>query len=368
MRTIIKNANPWMIAGLSWAIPGLGQFCVGRWLRGLIFLTLCVLFDIAYVYFILPSLIMLDYWGFFYVSVLFFSGFHILAGLDAFLCAKKSLPYDSQNPESKVWFAVFLSLVWPGLGHAYFKRWFFFVVYFAINVALLSSDLHIVACRILVQVVACIHIARSFTDAACKKDFRRFVTAVFLILFTVRIAIPVLRAEYIITGYFVQESCMAPKIKVDDMTLINRLAYLFDEPQIGDIVEINQKAVETGLDSKLRSFLKLDKSGPYTFTKRIIASGGMAVQVKEDGVYVDNLLQKSYMVDYASGPNHIKIDEALIKRIAMDQPFIVPENCFFVLGDNTKNSVDSRDFGAVPRSMIRGKVIKIYSPIGNDSK
>lgn len=331
----------------------------------MIFFTFFFLLDDVFFYLILPSLVVSSRLVFFYVSILSLNGFCILAGLDAFLCAKKKLPYGSQNLESKVWFAVFLSLVWPGLGHAYFKRWFFFVVYSAIDIAILSSSVYL---KILVRIVACIHIARSFTDTACKKDFRRFATAMFLILFTIKMAIPILRAEYIITGYSAQESCMAPTIKPGDLTLINRLVYLFDEPQIGDIVEINQKAVEAGLNPKLKGFLKLDKLWRYTFVKRIVASEGMTVQVKEDGVYVDNMLQKSYMVDYAPGPNNVKVDGEIIKRIATDQPFIVPENCFFVLGDNTKNSVDSRDFGAVPRGMIPGKVIKIHSSAEDDSK
>jgi type IV secretory pathway protease TraF len=32
------------------------------------------------------------------------------------------------------------------------------------------------------------------------------------------------------------------------------------------------------------------------------------------------------------------------------------------LGDNIGDSLDSRFFGAVPKSIIKGKVIKIYSP------
>jgi signal peptidase I len=40
-----------------------------------------------------------------------------------------------------------------------------------------------------------------------------------------------------------------------------------------------------------------------------------------------------------------------------DGPFTVPENQVFVLGDNRKQSDDSRDFGPVPLSKVIGKVL-----------
>ena len=47
-----------------------------------------------------------------------------------------------------------------------------------------------------------------------------------------------------------------------------------------------------------------------------------------------------------------------------DQKFTVPPDCYFVLGDNSKYSYDSRGWGFVPYKNIKGKVIYIWWPLG----
>jgi signal peptidase I len=42
--------------------------------------------------------------------------------------------------------------------------------------------------------------------------------------------------------------------------------------------------------------------------------------------------------------------------------YIVPEGAYFMLGDNSRNSFDSRYWGSVPRANIQGRVARIYFP------
>ena len=48
-------------------------------------------------------------------------------------------------------------------------------------------------------------------------------------------------------------------------------------------------------------------------------------------------------------------------------PLIVPEKNYFVLGDNRDNSYDSRYWGFVPDSMVRGKPMFVYYSFAPDS-
>jgi len=69
--------------------------------------------------------------------------------------------------------------------------------------------------------------------------------------------------------------------------------------------------------------------------------------------------------------------KALFRRVEIDRdihylsrgeygvpsPFSIPENCYFLLGDNSSESHDSRHYGAVRREDIVGKPFLIFSPL-----
>jgi signal peptidase I len=96
--------------------------------------------------------------------------------------------------------------------------------------------------------------------------------------------------------------------------------------------------------------------------KRIVAAGGDVVEVTE-GVLKINGKVSDYWIGSHSGLTAYGITHDK-KLLAQKGPYRVPDGEFFVMGDNIDWSLDSRDFGPVPRNAIVAKVVKVYWPLG----
>jgi len=82
--------------------------------------------------------------------------------------------------------------------------------------------------------------------------------------------------------------------------------------------------------------------------KRIVALPGETICLKEGRVWVDgDRLDERYL------PEQVITQGGWIEG----RTFEVLTDCYFVLGDNRADSVDSRDFGAIRRDWILGTVL-----------
>jgi signal peptidase I len=137
------------------------------------------------------------------------------------------------------------------------------------------------------------------------------------------------------------------KIRDGDRLIANKFIYFFTSPKRGDIVVFSIKGIE-GISQKKKDFIK-----------RVVGLPGETVEIKNGQVYInDNVLVEPEI--FETIPYIGDIGNALYGTTG--HPAKVPENCYFVLGDNSANSNDSRYWGFVPRRNIKGKAIWIYSP------
>lgn len=91
------------------------------------------------------------------------------------------------------------------------------------------------------------------------------------------------------------------------------------------------------------------KNGKEKLIKRIIGLPGEVVEYKENKLYIND---KYYEEPFLKN-NQITYDFKL-KNIDIDYK-IIPEDYYFVLGDNRTNSTDSRMLGLIHKSIIQGK-------------
>jgi signal peptidase I len=82
--------------------------------------------------------------------------------------------------------------------------------------------------------------------------------------------------------------------------------------------------------------------------KRVIGLPGETLDIHDGSVWING---QKLTENYTTGPS---------ETYGMPMPYKIPENCYFVMGDNRGNSYDSRFTGCVPRNHIIGTPVMIY--------
>jgi signal peptidase I len=354
----VSRKNPWLAASLSLLLPGTGHFYGCFFLRG----TLWLLIEISAVVLSFVSLLSTGQPLAIFLVLSSASVFLVplLSSFDSWRQVKVKAPYIN-TPGSKVdqkepWLAVFMSLLWPGLGHVYLRRWFFSFFYIALTV-LVFVVFKVWGLIVEKLVCACAIIHVYYAVGYLEQRTRPLVYFLIFMLAIVaaRVGISYL-SSICVQRAVIQENSMEPTLEETDVVVIDKVAYIFGNPQPGDIV-----AVIYGPPDSPRS---------VTIIKRIAATGGETVQFKEGRLYVDGSPRVLDVPKHHSASTVVNNINAadyeelkVLRRYGVNGPYKVCDNCFFLLGDNLEISADSRIFGSVPREAILGKVVKVILPV-----
>lgn len=141
--------------------------------------------------------------------------------------------------------------------------------------------------------------------------------------------------SFIIVNATVPTGSMENTIMPNDRIIALRLSYLFDEPQRGDIV-----------------VFKYPDDEDILYVKRVIGLPGETITIKDGRVYIDDSTEP--------------LADEYIKETPYGDfgPYEVPEDHYFMMGDNRNESKDSRYWQNtyVEKSKILGKVYIKYYP------
>lgn len=158
-----------------------------------------------------------------------------------------------------------------------------------------------------------------------------------ILIFLMALALALVVKTFLVDSRVVPSASMYPTIEVGDRVLVNKLSYVWDrEPQRGDIV-IFKAPEEMQSNSDL--------------LKRVIGLPGETIYIHDGTVYIDDIpLEEDYLNER---PNYEY------------GPVTVPEDCYFMLGDNRNNSVDAHRWqeAFTPEEDIKGKVFFRYWPL-----
>jgi signal peptidase I len=108
--------------------------------------------------------------------------------------------------------------------------------------------------------------------------------------------------------------------------------------------------------------------------KRVIGLPGETVDIRDNAVWINGQrLHETYTIGPTEPGEPMMFRGSFAENLKLSgksdiYPYRVPPDCYFVMGDNRTNSLDSRFIGCVPRANIVGTPVMIYMSIEGPSE
>ncbi|MBU0547710.1 MAG: signal peptidase I [Candidatus Omnitrophica bacterium] len=175
------------------------------------------------------------------------------------------------------------------------------------------------------------------------RDWVESIIIAFLLAMVIR--------TFVVQAFKIPTGSMRMTLREGDLILVNKFIYgakvpflnfylpALREPKRGDVI------VFVYPEDKKKDFIK-----------RLVGLPGETVEIKGGSIYI----------------NDQPAEEPIFKQIyyynrgdfsAEGQKIIVPKDSYFVLGDNSTSSKDSRYWGFVPKDNLLGQAMVIYWPL-----
>jgi signal peptidase I len=172
--------------------------------------------------------------------------------------------------------------------------------------------------------------------------------------------------SYAMVRMQVPTGSMIPAILEGDSFFVDKLTYLsgINQPEPGDIIVF----WHTSTTKSCQNGILIWRWGEFSpcrerFVKRLVAIGPAEVTISKGQIFVDGieLTDNAFDRDYVCRNSEHPDPEA--RRVDECPPFVVEDGQLFVLGDNTRNSLDSRFWGsASPADFIGEPFIRVLPP------
>ena len=172
----------------------------------------------------------------------------------------------------------------------------------------------------------------------------------------------------IIIRFFVGEirwipsGSMKPTLIEGDRIFVERFSRFYKTPERGDIRVFYPPSTELKntpwkLFSRLTGFFCKD----IAYIKRVVGMPGDKFEIKTD----ENGKSMVYINDEPYEENYIKsvYDYSICTQAMHCGPFQIPQDEYFMMGDNRGNSQDSRYWGTLHKDRFVGKAVFLFWPV-----
>lgn len=297
-----------------------------------------------------------------------------------------------KNSKRRIWVAIVLSLVMPGLGQVYCGKMARGLVLTFLNILpiplvlglfLLSDSFVMVKIALLLAFFGLMVKLFSIIDSANLakragvdyqlKDYNKWHVYFLLVLIVTggTIGSSLYLRDMCLDAFSVPTASCYPNILPGDKILANKNAYDKIDPQRGDIV------IFINPENRHEKFIK-----------RVVAIAGDTIEMKNNELYINdqklelkkldgsalnkiainNSIGNLYQETNGKTRYNIFLSDSSETTIHDFEKITIPQNHCFVLGDNRNNSYDSRNFGCVHLATIIGRADLVYWPAKDFSR
>jgi signal peptidase I len=156
----------------------------------------------------------------------------------------------------------------------------------------------------------------------------------------IAIVLALIIRTFVVQAFKIPTGSMRPTLIEGDRILVNKFIYRFTQPKRGDVI------VFISPEDKKKDFIK-----------RLVGLPNEEIQIVNGAILVN---------DSPVDENSVLKNQHYYNRGdfgAENQNIKVPNDAYYVLGDNSISSRDSRYWGFMPKKYLLGKAILIYWPL-----
>jgi len=174
--------------------------------------------------------------------------------------------------------------------------------------------------------------------------FETIVTCVIFVLFA---------RTFVFQQSKIPTGSMIPTLLIGDYIMVNK--FIYAPPSAVPLLGSLERAAFPMRDIRRGDIVvfKFPEEPEKDYIKRVIGLPGETIEVRDRQVYIDGRpLDESYKVH--RNPRGLNIDQDNYPATR------IPDESYFCMGDNRDNSRDSRSWGFVPRSYVKGRAFMIW--------
>ena len=192
-----------------------------------------------------------------------------------------------------------------------------------------------------------------YRKSTAREYFESICVAVILALFV---------RTFVVQAFKIPTGSMENNLLIGDHLLVNKFVFAptltpaermllpIDAIERGDII-----------------VFKYPEDPERDFIKRVIGLPGETIEIKNKKVHVDGEPLDEPYVHFMFPPSDRVPDEGQVFDFDVRSsygPVTVPAGHYFMMGDNRDNSQDSRYWGFLPASYVKGKALFVYFSFG----